>query len=60
MLFLELLYGFDDMSCYFPVMNRIITADARQHWTDSRHFYSEYLIIHSDYLVIPFDYLIIR
>ena len=56
----ELLYGFKDMSCYFPVMNGIITANTRQHWTDSRHFYSEYLIIHFDYLIIPFDYLIIE
>ena len=57
--FLELLYGFKDMSCYFPVMNRIIAAQACQPWKESCHFYSEYLIIHFDYLIIPFDYLII-
>ena len=56
---LELLYGFKDMSCYFPVMNRMITADTRQPWTDSRHFYSEYSIFHFDHLIISFDYLII-
>ena len=37
----------------------IITADARQPWTDSCDSYSEYLIIYFDYLIIPFDYLII-
>ena len=37
----------------------IITADARQPWTDLCDSYSEYLIIYFDYLIIPFDYLII-
>ena len=37
----------------------IITADARQPWTDSCDSYSEYFIIYFDYLIIPFDYLII-
>ena len=37
----------------------IITAYARQPWTDSCDSYSEYLIIYFDYLIIPFDYLII-
>ena len=37
----------------------IITADARQPWTDSCDFYSDYLIIYFDHLIIFFDYLII-
>ena len=37
----------------------IVTADARQPWTDSCDSYSEYLIIYFDYLIIPFNYLII-
>ena len=37
----------------------IVSADARQPWTDSCDSYSEYLIIYFDHLIIPFDYLII-